>query len=151
MTTRIQREYKDVGFGFPVYLLNVPMLRVRGTWVPRVNHRELAEVVLRALVHKPARWTGSELKFVRLQLGKTLTEFADLFYVTHPAVLKWERRDDAPTRMNWATEKDIRLHVLLNLADGQELPDVYRELRPQPPERPRRTKINVAEEPGVLV
>ena len=151
MTTRIQKEHVDVGFGFPVHLMNVPMVKIRGSWVPRINHKHLAEAVLRALVHKPARWTGQELRFVRLQLEKTLAEFAKMFYVTHPAVLKWEKRGHQTTRMNWATEKDIRLHVYLKMAEEGDFEEVYQELRPAPSDRRRRTKIDVAEAGGVLV
>lgn len=143
MDTRKQREYVDWGFGFPVYLRNVTMVKVRGTWVPKVNHNQLAEAVLLALVHKPARWTGDELRFVRLQLKLSLAAFAERFYVTHPAVIKWESRKDAPTRMKWATEKDIRLHVHLQTAD--ELVPLYKQLRKAPSERRRRTQIDAAE------
>jgi hypothetical protein len=151
MTTRIQKEYVDTGFGFPVHLMNVPMVRVRGTWAPRINHKHLAEAVLRALVHKPARWTGNELRFVRLQLGMTLVELAETFYVTHPAVVKWEKHGNQPTRMMWATEKDVRLHVHLKMEMEGDLREVYRELRLEPSWRRRRTRIDVTEEGGVLV
>ena len=31
----------DFGFGFPVVLLNVPMIRIRGIWTPNINQKTL--------------------------------------------------------------------------------------------------------------
>jgi hypothetical protein len=45
--TKIQKEFVDTAFGFPVRLKNVPMVRVRGTWTPKVNYNHLAEMFLR--------------------------------------------------------------------------------------------------------
>ena len=73
--TKIQKEYIDMGFGFPVYLLNVPMINIRGTWIPKVNYKKLAEVVLLSLAQKPFPLTGNELKFIRTKLEMTLTCF----------------------------------------------------------------------------
>ena len=39
MNTKIQKEYVDMGFGFPVYLQNVPMVKVRGVWTPKVRQQ----------------------------------------------------------------------------------------------------------------
>lgn len=140
-----RKEIMDFGFGFPVKLQNVPMVKRRGEWVPDINYRDIARKLLRALCVKPARWTGNEVRFVRLQLEMTLSEFAEQFYVTHPAVVNWEKQGDKPTKMNWATEKDIRLFLYLRTVGEEEFPDVYRQLERKQPERPRRTKIDVRE------
>jgi hypothetical protein len=58
----------------------------------------------------------------------TLKEFADRFGVKHPAVVKWERSGDAPTRMAWSTEKDIRLFVYQKLGKAEELASLYESL-----------------------
>ena len=112
METKIQKEFIDVGFGFPVTLRNVPMIKVRGIWTPKINYNQLTDSVLIALSFKPGRLTGAEIKFIRLHFEMTLQAFAERFGVTHVAVLKWEKAKDQPTAMNWATEKDIRLFIL---------------------------------------
>ena len=38
--------------------------------------------------------------------------------LTHSAVIKWEKFEDEPTNMNWATEKDIRLAIVDKLNQG---------------------------------
>ena len=116
MKKRIQKIYHDKGFGFPVTLLNVPLIEVRGEMVPSVNQKKLQELVLNALVYKTSRLTGSEIRFIRLFTKMNLEQFAERFAVSHPAVLKWENCGSRSTSMAWTTEKDIRLFALSLLA-----------------------------------
>jgi DNA-binding transcriptional regulator YiaG len=133
MEMKIQKELIDTGFGFPIRLVNVPMIKVRGQWTPQLNYNELARVLLRALAHKPSRLTGNEIKFIRTHFEMTLQAFAKRFCVTHVAVLKWEKSLNRTTSMNWTTEKDIRLFVLTRLAaKPQEFASLYEELQLAP-------------------
>ena len=126
MESKTKRCHIDHGFGFPVKLLNVPMTKVRGEWTPAINYNLLADVVLRELCEKEGRLTGSEVRFMRQHFEMTLQAFAKRFGVTHPGVLKWERMKKKPTGMNWATEKDIRLFVLLKLSSrSKEVVELY--------------------------
>lgn len=115
METKIQKEFLDMGFGFPVKLLNVPMVKVRGVWTPKINYNELTLMLLKALSQKPARLTGNEIHFIRHHFEMTLAEFAKRFCVTHVAVMKWEKTKNQPTVMAWTTEKDIRLFIFSKL------------------------------------
>lgn len=133
METKIQKEFIDTGFGFPIRLVNVPMLEVRGNWTPNINYNELAIQVLRALAHKESRLTGNEIKFIRTHFEMTLQDFAKRFCVTHVGVMKWEKALNRPTAMNWSSEKDIRLFVLTRLtAKAQELASLYSDLQELP-------------------
>ena len=111
MEKKIVSQYTDPGFGFPVVLENVPMVKVRGRWTPNINYNELALDVLRELVALDGRLTGNQVKFIRNHFEMTLQAFATRFGVSHPAVLKWERAGEKPTGMTWSTEKDLRLFV----------------------------------------
>ncbi len=115
MKKRIKKTHVDYGFGFPVKLLNVPVVNIRGTWTPAINYNLLSAVVLGELCRKGGRLTGNELRFIRHSFGMTLQEFGMRFHVTHPGVLKWEKMKNRSTGMNWATEKDIRLSIQLKL------------------------------------
>ncbi|MCH9021383.1 MAG: hypothetical protein IID32_01295 [Planctomycetes bacterium] len=150
MNKKTQKKYVDTGFGFPVHLLNVPMVKVRGHWTPEINYAELSHIVIMALVSKPARLTGNELKYLRNKLEMNLQDFSDRFYVTHPAVIKWEKKKDKPTGMKWATEKDIRLCIYEEF-DGENLSEIYNQLSHQASNKKVNTKIDVAEEEVVLV
>ncbi len=144
MKKKIQKVYKDGGFGFPVTLLNVPMIEVRGEWVPSVNQRQLQEHVIEALVLKPSRLTGSEIRFIRLFTGLNLEGFATRFDVTHPAVLKWERAKNHATTMNWTTEKDIRLFALAKLhPKAQAFVVAYEQLIEVASEKSEAIKIDL--------
>ena len=126
---KIQKSFIDNGFGFPIRLVNVPMIKVRGRWTPDIDYNRLTEAVLRVLCEKPVRLTGDEVRFIRLHFEMTLQVFADRFAVTHAAVIKWEKSKDQPTGMNWASEKDLRLFVLSKISTRPEdLAHLYQEL-----------------------
>ncbi len=144
MKTKIQKVFHDHGFGFPVTLLNVPLIEMRGEWVPNVNQRKLQERVVEALVLKPSRLTGSEIRFLRVFLEMTLVQFAERFDVTHPAVLKWERSENQATGMSWTTEKDIRLFALSKRAPrAQEFVVAYEQLTEVASEKEQPIKIDL--------
>lgn len=140
---KIQKEFIDTGFGFPVKLLNVPMAKVRGVWTPYISYNRLAEAVLTALCNKPARLTGNEVQFIRLHFGMTLQEFAKRFAVSHVAVMKWEKSGRRPTVMSWALEKDLRLFVFLeNEAKPDALAKLYISLDEVREDKKRMVELN---------
>jgi hypothetical protein len=136
MEKKISKVFVDEGFGFPVRLVNVPMVKVRGQWTPNINYNELAKVVLIALAHKPARITGHEVRFIRQHFEMSLQTFAERFCVSHPAVIKWERAGKNATAMAWTTEKDLRLFVLSRLgARPNDLVELYARLEQAAPDK----------------
>lgn len=110
--TKVAKRFVDDGFGFPVVLRNVPMVKVRGVWTPKIDYNKLARSVLLALVESPVRLTGNEIRFIRLHFEMTLESFGERFDVSHPAVIKWEAAGDNLPGLKWPIEKDIRLFVL---------------------------------------
>lgn len=145
MKKKIRKTYQDHGFGFPVTLMNVPMIEIRGELAPDVDQKELQEQIVNALVLKPARLTGNEIRFLRLFANMTLQEFAGRFAVSHPAVLKWEKSDNSATSMTWTTEKDIRLFVFSLLQPkAEKFLGVYKQLARVAPERAEGIRINLS-------
>jgi hypothetical protein len=144
-TKKTVKRYVDEGFGFPVILRNVPMVKVRGAWTPMINYNTLAREVLLALAHKPARLTGNEIRFIRQYFEMTLEAFGSRFDVSHPAVLKWERASDKPPALKWPLEKDIRLFTLDRLqARPTVFKELYESLREQASGAPRPLELDVA-------
>lgn len=125
---KVEKMFIDNGFGFPVILLNVPMIEIRGIWTPDIDYIKLTNQVLKSLVFKKSKLTGNEIKFIRLTFEMTLKEFATRFYVTHPCVIKWEKEEDNSTGMNWVTEKDIRLFVFDKISSNEDFRKVYLNL-----------------------
>ena len=129
METKTQKKCVDGSLGFPVFLLNAPMIKVRGQWALHVNFIDYQKAVLRLLAHKPSRLTGSEIKFIRKYFEMTARSFAKRFSVKHTAVLKWEKHEMSATNMTWSTEKDIRLFILDELEKkATALRELYRFL-----------------------
>lgn len=129
MQSKIQKRFVDEGFGFPVVLRNATMVKVRGTWTPKVDYNKMAKLIVMALAHKPSRLTGAEIKFVRQYFKMTLTQFGNRFSVSHPGVIKWESSGEEPTLMRWSTEKDIRLFIAASLKEKPaRFAMLYREL-----------------------
>jgi DNA-binding transcriptional regulator YiaG len=144
MKKKIQKVYQDNSFGFPVILLNVPMIEVRGEWVPNVNQAQLQQIVIKALVLKNSRLSGDEVRFIRLYSQMTLEGFAERFDVTHPAVLKWEKTKKTSTGMNWTTEKDIRLFALgLLKPNAKNFLNTYEMLKDVAQEKQEMISIDV--------
>lgn len=145
METRVQKQFIDKGFGFPVVLKNVPMIKVRGHWTPYIDYNRLAKDVLRALSTHESRLTGDEVRFVRHSFEMTLQQFAARFDVSHPAVLKWERAGSDPTNMRWTTEKDLRMFIVDSLgANPRVLAETYRRLARPASNRTRRVSMDLA-------
>lgn len=144
METKIQKEFVDTGFGFPIQLRNVQMVKIRGAWTPKINYNHLAEAVLNALAFKPSRLTGAEINFIRTHFEMTLQEFAARFCVTHVAVLKWEKTKHQPTVMGWTTEKDIRLFILSKLqVKAVMIAQLYTKLEAIPSEKSTPLDLDV--------
>ena len=139
-----QQSFVYEGFGFPVTLVNVPMVRSLGVWTPDIDYRKLSRDVLRLLALHPARLTGQEIRFIRHSMDMTLEEFAHRFGVTHPAVVQWEQCGRRPTRMAWALEKDIRLEVIRSQAapSATRFVEAYDELVEAPPSKAAPVRVD---------
>ncbi len=144
MTLKTFSQYIDYGFGFPIILRAVPMVKLRGAWTPNLNYNHLAIEVLKALSSLQGRLSGNQVKFIRHQTKMTLQQFAKRLGVTHPAVLKWEKSGDQQTGMSWSTEKDIRLYIVKSLSGtDKQLSDLYSKLELVAPQVVPRIKLNV--------
>lgn len=111
------------GFGFPVLLVDVPAKMVRGTLEPVINYKTLGAAVIEALCQKETPLTGNQVKFIRQYFELSLRDFADLFGLSHPAILKWENHGDDFAEISPATEKTLRLEAIFRL--GLKAKDFY--------------------------
>lgn len=126
---KLKKEIFDHGFGFPVRLLNVPMVKIRNVWTPNIDYDVLAKALLLKLCSKDSRLTGNQLKFIRLHQGMSLEKFAKNFSVKPATVLQWERMKNNSAAINWSIEKDLRLNSFLRFRkDAVEFMDLYQRL-----------------------
>jgi DNA-binding transcriptional regulator YiaG len=106
------------GLGFPIVLLNVPMIKVQGQWAMDISYKKLFNIVLEDLINKPALLDASEIKFIRKYLEMTTTDFATLLGVTHPAILHWEK---GRSHQSLSTDVFIRLFLADHLKQTDKL------------------------------
>jgi DNA-binding transcriptional regulator YiaG len=117
---KIEKEFIYEGLGFPIILRNVPMIELRGIWTLDLDLNVLQKVVLLALAHHPTDLTGNQVQYIRSWLNMTQVEFGNLFGVTHPAVVKWEKAGDKASKINLTTQRDLRLLLLDKLLSKDE-------------------------------
>lgn len=108
--------------GFPILLVNVRMVEIRGEQVPDVNMKTLQELVFRHLVDKPARLTGSEVRFIRKHLRLRQVDLAEVLNMAnHSVVSQWEARGNDPTGMDYNTEVLLRLWMATRAGQRDQL------------------------------
>lgn len=111
MTTRIEKNYVDHGFGFPVVIDQVEIEVVGNEEIPLIDYGQLNLQVIGYLRLKPSKLTGKEVRFLRRALEMTLQQCGTAFGVTHSAVIAWEKTGDEPTHMERGMEKLLRYAV----------------------------------------
>ena len=105
-------QFEYDGLGFPIMLLNFPLINVRGVQVPDIDYNQLQRNVLLALCRKSLPLTGNEVRFIRQYLQMTYIQFANRFGVTHPSVIHWEKSKNSFAKITPTTELCIRLCIL---------------------------------------
>jgi len=112
---KLEKRYVYQGLGFPVVLLNVPMIEIREIWTPDIDYNILQKAVLHGLATRSSALTGNHIKFIRSWFGLTLADFGDLFGVSHAAVIKWGKSANRSAKISLTTERDIRLLILYRI------------------------------------
>jgi len=108
--------------GFPILLVDPPMMNVRGHQVPDVNMRDLQEAAFRLLVTSPARLTGAEVRFIRKYLGLKQAELAQVLNMAnHSVVSQWESKGDEPTGTEYNTEVLLRVWMAAKAGEGERI------------------------------
>lgn len=95
-------------YGFEVSIADPAYLKVGREMVPSFDEHRLRAAVTHRLVVARGRFTGAHVYFARHSLGFTLAELAAQLGVTHPAVMRWEKLRNEPTRMNRCNEIVLR-------------------------------------------
>ncbi|MCE5318931.1 MAG: hypothetical protein LLG04_16405 [Parachlamydia sp.] len=128
MKTKIAKQFEYDGLGFPILLLNVPLVNIRGVEVPDIDYNVLQKIVLLALCQKMTPFSGNEVRFIRQYLEMNYSEFAKTFGVTHASVIHWEAAKNKSAKISPPLEICIRLHILDSLkADNRIFRKTFRE------------------------
>lgn len=106
-----RKTVKFNGFGFPVILVNAPMKIEQGEEIPDVNFNRIQDSLFQALLLKPSRLSGAEVKFLRHYLELTQDAFSKTVKVERSLVSKWETKDLKATGMSPHIEIFLRLKL----------------------------------------
>jgi DNA-binding transcriptional regulator YiaG len=107
------------GLGFSVVLKGVKTFQFRGETLPKINHRELEDMVFKALLRHPAHFSGAQLSFVRGYMKLSQKKFASMLGLsTHATISGWEGKKNHATGMPVATEVVIRLLMAEFIGDA---------------------------------
>lgn len=82
--------------------------------IPRIN--DLMRLLAVAIIGKPYRLRGDEIRFLRKYLRKTAAEMARLLHVSKTTISKWENDDDP---IGEQSDRLLRVFALA-LGDGLE-------------------------------
>ena len=108
--------------GFPILLVDPPMIEVRGHQVPDVSLRVVQDAAFHLLVVKPSRLTGAEVRFIRKHLRLRQADLARVLNMAnHSVVSQWESREDEPTGMEYNTEVLLRIWMAAKVGRGDQL------------------------------
>lgn len=108
--------------GFPVLLVDPPMVEVRGCFVPDINIRELQASVFSRLIVKSTRLTGAEVRFVRTYLRMRQADLARVLNkANHSVVSQWESRADQSAGMGYNTEVVLRIWMAAKVGNEQQI------------------------------
>ena len=134
--------------GFPILLIDPPILTVRGETLPDVNMKDLQSAVFRMLILKPARLTGSEVRFIRAFQRLRQAELAAILNMAnHSVVSQWESRLDEPTGMDYNTEVVLRIWMANRIGRSDMIVDMLesstRKLSPRA-DRPMEVRLTGA-------
>lgn len=109
-------QFKESGLK-NVFLKNIELVRCRecGTTDPIIPHvNELMRVLALAVIARPYRLSGEEIRFLRKYLGKSGTEFCKLLSINKSTLSKWENNED---RVGEQSDRLIRT-IALGLDNG---------------------------------
>jgi len=126
------KTYKTHALGFPITILN-PTFKVRaGQKTLDLSLEMLSKLAFDAVIKKPGRLTGGEIKFIRGFLGQNQSEFGDLMGLKgHSQVSKWEKKPEETTKMSVHQEYTIRILALrmINQKPTVEVIDMFASLK----------------------
>ena len=144
----VRGDYVWEDVDLPVTLKNVEQVKCSKCGNADVVIPRLAQVMrtlAHAVIHKPYRLRGEEVRFLRKYLGMTGADFSALLKVDKTTLSKWENNDDP---VGDQSDRLIRA-VATALGDGLKK-DIEEAVRAFPDIRPDAKKIGIQVDPETL-
>lgn len=113
--------------GFPVIVANPRYIEFEGEQVLDIDPKMIMEAAFKALIQKPARLNGAEVKFLRTYMELSQESFGHLIGVDHSSVAKWEGKALEFTGMDVPTEALLRMRCKLHMNGRDRIGDSFIE------------------------
>jgi len=118
-------EYKALGF--PIIILNPSYIEFEGEKVLDISPKRIMDAAFEAVIQKPSRLSGAEIKFLRGYMELSQEAFGRLVNVDHSTVAKWELKKLTFTGMDVPTEALIRMRCKLHINKRDRIGDSFIE------------------------
>lgn len=113
MKEKIVKNFTYDGFGFPVKLEKIKMVKIDSEWHPKIDVRKVSDNVIKQLAVQERPLTGHQVKFIRSYFPMSLREFAGkVVHQSHATVSKWEHYGAEPARIDSNTEIMLKLYII---------------------------------------
>ena len=130
---RLKTPYDYFGTGFKIKIINPQYLKIFNEWMLDIDFQKLDNRAYELLATIKRPLTGNEVRFIRLHSGLNMTQFGERLSVSHAAVGKWEKTKDTATKMEWNTEREIRMFILNEIeTKPAKFIEFWRELETKP-------------------
>src|ERR1700733_7405619 len=111
--------YTFTGFGFDVLLKNVVVKKTHGEEYPDINMNELKLLTAKALLKRPVRMTGHEIKFLRTFLKLSFDVLSEKINVPASTIRSWEAKGKDVTGLSLEQEKVLRIYVINKVLESE--------------------------------
>ena len=111
--------YTFTGFGFDVLLKNIVVKKVHGEEYPDINMNELKFMTAKALLKRPVRMTGHQMKFLRTFLRLSFDVLSEKINVPASTIRSWESKGKEVTGLSLEQEKALRIFVISKVLENE--------------------------------
>ena len=119
------KVHKYTVLGFPVLILNPVFKKAFGDDCLDIDHKKFVASVFMALIYKPARLSGAELKFIRQYMEMSQDNFVKkIFYgeIDRATLSRYEGKKLRASGMNASQESILRARMIVYIS--RERPSV---------------------------
>lgn len=99
--------------GFPIAIENPRYIEFAGEKVLDVNPGRIMKAAFKAVINKPARLSGAEVKFLRGFMQLSQEDFSRMIGVERSIISKWQDKKQKFTGMDVPTEVLLRIQCQL--------------------------------------
>ncbi len=115
--SKILENYIFSGFGFDILLKNVVIKEAHGEEYPDINMNELKLMTAKALLIRPVKMTGYQIKFLRTFLKLSFDSLAEKIDTAASTIRSWEKKGKDVSGLSIEHEKAFRIYAIHSILE----------------------------------